>query len=156
MLKILCILHSYVITCIKLIWNGSFPIRKSCGEEKGRKAKRCKRIMEDSKLHDACNEKLQQMYQWVNKKRKVRKHQRMLSKSSKSNGGLDTDGEELFKFAANSSHFLVFWVLHLSRRASITFFDGFLPFCFCLAIVYYFWCFSLRASCSSGSNIIHL
>ncbi len=35
MLKILCILHSYVIICVKWIRNGSSPVRKAREEEKG-------------------------------------------------------------------------------------------------------------------------
>ncbi len=68
--------------------------------------------------------------QGLNKKRKVRNLWRKLLKPSDSNGESDTDGEESFKFAANSSPFLAFWfcfwVLHLNHWTLITFFNGFL------------------------------
>ncbi len=93
--------------------------------------------------------------QRLNKKRKVRNHRRKLSKPSDSNGELKAK----FKFVTNSGCFLAFWfcfwVLHLSRWALKTSFDGFLHFSFCLAAALCFQCFSLWESWNSASTIIH-
>ncbi len=134
-----------------------FEMALSQSEKLARKrkteVKSCKCIMEDLELHDARNKKCWRWYVVAKQKRKVRKHRRKLSKPSYSNGEPDTDGKESFKFAAKSSCFLsfwfCFWVLHFSCWASITFFDGFLSFFFCLPMANHLRHFSLRALWSS-------
>ncbi len=156
MLRILCLLHSYIITYVRWIWNGSFSIRKACEEEKARLStiNVSWRIQNFTML--AMKSAENNMPQ-LNKKRKVKKP----SKESYWSPATQIENWEAeFKFAANSGSFLAHWfgfrVLHLSYWAPIKFFDGFLPFSFYFASAYCFQRFSLRALWSSTSSIIRL